>query len=230
MKPPLMHKKVMQQLGVIFDMDGVLVDSNEAHYLAFQEMAALLGVPFPRELWARSIGMHNSSIFRMWLGEGLEPARALALAAQKEAIYRARAADVLKPIPGVVELVQGLHAEKVPLAVGSSGPRLNVEFALRTIGVGHYFNAVVCGDDVKHGKPDPEIFLTAAARLGLSPAQCVVIEDAPQGVQAAVSAQMRVIAITTSKPASELGAASLIIDSFAGLNGARISQVTYKLN
>ena len=228
MKRPVMHKKVMRDLAVIFDMDGVLVDSNEAHYLAFQKMAVLLGVPFPRELWARSIGMHNKSIFPMWLGQDLEPVRAETLAAQKEAMYRELAAEVLKPIAGVVELLERLHADKIPLAVGSSGPRLNVEFALRAIAVGKYFDAVVCGDDVKHGKPDPEIFLTAAARLGLTSAECVVIEDAPQGVQAAIAAGMRVIAVTTSKPAAELKAASLIIESFAGLDAARISGVPHR--
>ncbi len=218
----------MLDLGVIFDMDGVLVDSNEAHYVAFQKMAGQLGVPFTRDLWARSIGMHNNSIFPMWLGEGLEPARVQELAGQKEALYREIAAGILKPIPGVVDLVERLHRAGVPLAVGSSGPRLNVEFALRTIEVGQYFNAVVCGDDVKHGKPDPEIFLTAAARLGLKPSQCVVIEDAPQGVQAAIAARIRVIAVTTSKPASELAAANLIIDAFAGLDAARIAQVPHR--
>lgn len=215
----------MRELGVIFDMDGVLVDSNEAHYLAFQKMAGLVGQPFTRDLWARSIGMHNNAIFPMWLGQGLTAERVQELAAQKEALYREMAAATLKAIPGVLELLERLQAAGAKLAVGSSGPRLNVEFALRAIQVGRYFNAVVCGDDVKHGKPDPEIFLTAASRLALLPAQCVVIEDAPQGVQAAVAAKMRVIAVTTSKPASELSAANLVIDSFTGLEAMHIAQV-----
>lgn len=199
--------------SVIFDMDGVLVDSNPAHLEAFQRIGGELGVPFTLEMLQRSVGMHNNRIFPMWLGDGLTPERIKELSDKKERIYREIAAPKLQPIPGSVGLVRSLHEAGVTLAVGSSGPRANVELAVRTLKVEKYFHAWVTGDDVQHGKPAPDIFLKASERLGRAPRDCVVIEDAPQGVQAALAAGMRVVAVTTSLPAEKLSAAHHVIES-----------------
>lgn len=213
-----------KDFAVIFDMDGVLVDSNEAHYETFRKLGEDLGQPYPRELWARSIGMHNNAIFPLWLGPGLSEERALELAARKEAMYRELAADILKPVRGAVELARALHDEGVPIAVGSSGPRLNVELALRVTGLGPFMRTVVCGDDVKHGKPSPDIFLKAAERLGHLPAACVVIEDAPQGIEAALAAGMKVVGLR-SEVACDLSRATRVVGSLADASPAMLREL-----
>lgn len=215
-----------EKLGVIFDMDGVLVDSNLPHFEAFQVMAQRLGKPFTRELWERSIGMHNNSIFPMWLGEGLTPERIQELADEKEALYREQAGSSLKAVDGVHELLEVLKRHGgFKLAVGSSGPRQNVALAIKILGAEKVFDTVVTGHDVKHGKPAPDIFLKAGQGLGLEPSRCLVIEDAPQGIKAAIAAKMRVVGLTTSKPAKELYEATVVVNSLRELTPARISEI-----
>jgi len=200
-------------LGVIFDMDGVLVDSNAAHFEAFKKLGEQIGVPFTRELLQRTVGMHNNQIFPIWLGAGIAQSEITRLAGEKEQIYRSIARGTLREIPSARVLVKRLYDEGIPLAVGSSGPRENVELAIETLGLAPFFKVRVTGSDVTHGKPNPEIFLKAAEKLGLRPSDCVVIEDAPQGVRAALAAGMRVIAVTTTCPASELSAATRVVSS-----------------
>lgn len=201
--------------AVIFDVDGVLVDSLPAHFLAFQRLGDRLGVPFTRQMLDRTLGQHNATIFPMWLGQDLQPGRLAELADEKEALYRSVAIQALQPIEGAVPLVKRLNEAKVPLAVGSSGPRDNVALALQKLGILQDFAAVVTGDDVTRGKPAPDIFLLAARRLGVDPRHCVVIEDAEQGVEAARAAGMRVVAVTTSLPAERLGRATRVVTGLA---------------
>lgn len=216
----------MSSLGVIFDMDGVLVDSNTVHFETFQMMAQMLGTTFSAELWSRTIGMHNNAIFPLWLGEGLSPEKVAELAAQKEAMYREHAAKVLKPVTGAKALVEALHADGgFKLAVGSSGPRENVALAIKLLNIAHCFDAVVTGHDVSRGKPDPEIFLKAGAQIGVEASKCLVIEDAPQGIRAALAAKMRVVGLTTSKTADELGAATMVVDSLTELGPDRVRKI-----
>jgi beta-phosphoglucomutase len=203
--------------AVIFDVDGVLVDSLPAHFVAFQRLGERLGVPFTRDLLDRTLGQHNATIFPMWLGDDLTPRRLTELADEKEALYRSVAIEALQPIPGSIDLVRALHDAGMPLAVGSSGPRDNVALALAKLGILQYFGAVVTGDDVTRGKPAPDIFLLAAARLRVDPWTCVVIEDAEQGVEAALAAGMRVVAVTTSLPAERLRKATRVVASLRDL-------------
>ena len=215
--------------SVIFDMDGVLVDSNAGHFEAFKRVGDSLGVPFSREMLTRTFGMHNNQIFPLWLGGELSQENISELALQKESIYREIVGSTLTAIPGAVNLVAELHAVGIPLAVGSSGPRANVELAVNTLRLAPYFSALITGDDVVHGKPAPDVFLKAAAQLNMDPKNCLVIEDAPQGVEAALAAGMKVIAITTSKPREALRAAHLIIDSFAELNAATLCHLPFNI-
>ena len=211
--------------AIIFDMDGVLVDSNAAHFLAFQKMGSALGKPFTRELLDQTFGMHNNQIFPLWLGSHLTPERVAELALQKESLYREAATGALKEITGATNLVKAMHHLGYPLAVGSSGPRANVELAVKTLKLETYFSTLVTGDDVVHGKPAPDIFLKAARNLNISPCECLVIEDAPQGVQAALSAGMKVIAVTTSRPANALSDAHRVIQSLHEINSVLLSSI-----
>jgi beta-phosphoglucomutase len=214
--------------GVIFDMDGVLVDSSEAHYEAWRELGDQVGKPFSRQLFESTFGMHNQQIMPLWLGE-VSQERLQELADQKEAAYRRLAPSKLKAIAGVQELIARLRAERIPLAVGSSGPLANVRLILESLGLSESFQALSTGEDVHHGKPDPEVFLVAARRLGLEPRQCVVMEDAPQGIEAARRAQMPVVAITSSRPANQLPA-DLVVDDFHNLQPQQLASLLASLH
>lgn len=215
--------------AVIFDMDGVLVDSNEAHFEAFKRLGRELGVDFTRELLLKTVGMHNVQIMPLWLGESLGAAltreKIDELGVRKEIMYREVAASKIKAIPGSVELLRAVREHGLKTAVGSSGPRENVALALKTLRIEDSFHALVTGSDISTGKPNPEVFLKAAAKLGIEPGHCLVIEDAPSGVQAAINAGMRVVAITTSRPAADLRDANLVIDRFADLAVSRLLEL-----
>lgn len=203
----------MESWGVIFDMDGVLVDSAAAHQESWRRLGQQQGRPFDAELFAHTFGMHNAQIIPMWLGREVDGDTARSLADWKESCYRELVPEMMQPIAGAVDLVRRLHQAGVPLAVGSSGPLPNLQLCLRSLGIEECFSAISSGDDVKHGKPDPEVFLVAARRLGLPRERCLVIEDAPAGIEAARRAGMAVLAISSSRPAAEL-AADRVVDSF----------------
>lgn len=207
--------------AVIFDMDGVLVDSSAAHYEAWRRLGEREGRPFTPEMFQQTFGMHNGQILPLWLGPDADSAEMERLAAWKEATYREIAADLMQPIAGVLQLIERLHQQDVPMAVGSSGPLANIRMILRTLGVENRFQVLSTGEDVTHGKPDPEVFLVAARRLGMPPQRCVVLEDAPQGIEAARRAGMAVLAVTSSRPAPEL-AADRVVASFEALQPAEL--------
>lgn len=206
-----------QSWAVIFDMDGVLVDSTEAHFQAWRQLGEAEGREFSRNFFDQTFGMHNQQILPLWLGVESLPAEECArLADWKESRYRELAPGLLRPVEGVQELIGHLREAGVPLAVGSSGPLANIRMILGALRLEQSFAALATGEDVAHGKPDPQVFLVAARRLGMEPHRCLVVEDAPQGVEAARRAGMSVLAITTSRRAEEL-AADRVVASFQGL-------------
>ena len=211
--------------GVIFDMDGVLVDSGRAHFEAWSELGDEIGVPFTPEFFQQTFGMHNGQILPLWLGERYDQSKLEELALRKETLYRQRAAATMLPLPGAIELVKALHQSGARLAVGSSGPLLNVALILQVLGIEPYFHALSTGDDVTHGKPHPEVFLVAAERLGLTSDRCVVVEDAPQGIEAARRAGMKVLAVTSSRSRQELEA-DLVVDCLTQVSWETLFELT----
>ena len=209
----------MSDWSAIFDMDGVLVDSSEAHFQAWHRLGMEVGKPFTRELFQLTFGMHNQQIVPLWMEQEVEQAELDRLADTKETTYRQLVTELMRPIPGVIDLVTALHAEGVTMAVGSSGPLPNIQLVLRQLGISHFFSALSTGEDVRHGKPDPEVFLVAARRLGRTPCRCVVLEDAPQGVEAARRGGMAVLGITSSRAEEDLQA-DRVVASFEGLQPA----------
>ncbi|MFN8610324.1 MAG: HAD family phosphatase [Vulcanimicrobiota bacterium] len=202
--------------SVIFDMDGVLVDSSEAHFQAWHRLGMQEGKPFTRELFQITFGMHNQQIVPLWMEQEVNQTELERLADCKETTYRQLVPSLMRPIPGVLGLLEALHREGVTMAVGSSGPLPNIQLVLNQLGIAHYFSALSTGEDVRHGKPDPEVFLVAARRLGRQPHRCVVLEDAPQGVEAARRGGMAVLGITSSRAEEEL-LADRVVTSFEGL-------------
>lgn len=212
-------------LAALFDMDGVLVDSNAAHFRAFRRIGAELGFAFTDAQLEQTFGMHNNQIFPQLLGHDPGPEAVTEMALRKESYYRELAREALLPIPGALDLFWSLHAAGWKLAVGSSGPAENVRLAIEVLGIGAALDAVVTGDDVRHGKPAPDVFLLCLERLGLPAAHCVVLEDAPGGVHAAHAAGVVAVALTSSRPAADLAHADLVVEQLAELSPARLAEL-----
>ncbi|MCW1885281.1 HAD family phosphatase [Luteolibacter flavescens] len=192
--------------AVIFDFDGVVIDSHEAHERSWFMLAEELGQTLTRETFVSTFGQRNESIlpFLGWAEEG-DAAGIQLLGDRKESLYREiLRADGIQPLPGVVALLEDLKANDIPCAIGTSTPRANVECVLELTGLGGFFHDIAASEDVSRGKPDPEVFLKAAAKLGADLASCVVIEDAHVGIRAAKAAGMKSLAVTTTHPAESL--------------------------
>lgn len=210
--------------AALFDWDGVVVDSSAAHERSWELLAAELRQPLPLDHFKRGFGRTNKVIIPELYGWAHEPAEIERLSLRKEALYREIIlAEGLREIPGTRAFLEGLKDLGVPCVVGSSTPRRNLEVALEVLGLGAYFRDMVSADDVTRGKPDPEVFLKAAAKAGVAPACGVVFEDATFGIQAAKAAGMRAVALTTTNPAPVLHAAGadVIVDRLDQLDVRR---------
>ena len=200
--------------AVLFDMDGVLVDGEPLHFAAVNAILADEEVELDMATYAEYLGTTldhtwNDLRARFGLAHGYEHYANRYDAAVMEQ-YRTRA----EAMPGAHALLERLQEAEVPRAVASSSNRNWVETALTKLGMRESFQAVVAGDEVRQGKPDPEIYLAAAAKLGAEPAVCTVIEDAPAGIESGRRAGMRVVAVRTEMTAGiELTGATRIIDS-----------------
>jgi HAD superfamily hydrolase (TIGR01509 family) len=188
--------KPVTRRAVLWDLDGTLVDSEECHWRAWRETMAGEGVMLSYEEFRTTFGQRNDAILRRWLGAELDAARMGRIGDAKEEHYRSIVrADGLKPLPGAADWVRRLHKEGWAQAVASSAPRLNIEVVLETIGLADQFQATVSAEDVRIGKPDPQVFLLAASHLSAPPERSIVVEDAAAGIEAARRAGMRSIAV-----------------------------------
>jgi len=183
--------------AVIFDVDGVLVDSYAAHLRSWLELAKETGIAFAERDFALTFGRTSREILRQYWPASDEAA-VRRLDHRKEAIYRELIRADFPAMAGAVALIDSLLAEGFALGVGSSGPPENVELVLEKLGKRGAFAAIITGDDVTRGKPDPQVFLLAADRIGIEPARCTVIEDAPAGIVAARAAGMKAIALLST--------------------------------
>ncbi len=219
----MQHKRAVS--AVIFDMDGVLIDSSEAHFESWRRLASDLGGDMTRRQFRRTFGRQNRDIIPLLFGEGLGRRKIEDLGETKERYYRELIRNGVPIVPGAAELVQSCHAAGLPCAVGSSGHPENIAIALRALGVDHIMREVVSGHDVTVGKPDPRVFLLAAERLRVAPKNCVVIEDAPAGIEAALAAQMAAVAITTEHPREKLTRAHLVVDGMSELSPELLARI-----
>jgi HAD superfamily hydrolase (TIGR01509 family) len=198
--------------GVLWDLDGTLVDSEELHWLSWRDTMASEGHELTYEQFLGSFGQKNDRILTAWLGAAATPDRIQRVGDAKEAEYRRLARDRgLTPLPGAAEWIRRLHARGWKQAIASSAPRENVSVMLHVLRLDHDFDAIVGAEDVSVGKPDPQVFLTAAGKLGLAPARCIVVEDVPAGVEAARRAGMRSIGVSrTSRLEADVAVRSLL--------------------
>lgn len=201
--------------AVLWDLDGTLVDSEQEHWHAWRETMAAEGLPITFEQFASTFGRRNASFLPEWLGPEATAERVEQVAHAKEACFR-RLVETghVVALPGASDWIQRLHQEGWLQAIASSAPRLNVDAMLRSAGIGSQFEVVVAAEDVHIGKPDPQVFLLAARRLGVPPERCIVVEDAVAGVEGARRAGMRCVGV--SRTGAPL-AADLTVSSLADL-------------
>lgn len=208
--------------GVIFDMDGVLVLTAEAHFRAWRAVGAVHGVEITREAFEHSFGRTNPDCIRLLIDPDPSEALVREIADEKERTYRDLVRADIPLAPGARGVLESLRDAGLVMGVGSSAPRENLDMILDGAGIRGFFGAVVDSSMVTRGKPAPDVFLTAARMLGLEPGACAVIEDAPAGIEAARAAAMTAIGLATTHPAESLRrvGAHAVLDSLARLTPA----------
>jgi beta-phosphoglucomutase len=213
--------------AVIFDVDGVLVDSYDAHFRSWRDVLAENGLTLDEAGFAQTFGRTSREIIASFWGDDVDDTRARAIDDRKEALYRDLVRHAFPAMAGAVELIDALAAAGFALGVGSSAPPANVELTLDCLGRRDAFAAIVTGRDVTRGKPDPQVFLLAAERLGVPTRRCVVIEDAPAGVRAAAAAGMAPVALLGTAPAAMLAEAGavLVVQTLDELSPARLARL-----
>ena len=214
----------MNRRAVIFDMDGVLIDSYQAHLAAWQRLGEQLGRPITEEAFVPTFGRVNREIFHHLWGDAFADEEIRRWGDWKEVEYRRIVTERFPGMEGAVELLDALKAAGFALAVGSSGPPENVAVAVKGLGREGLFDATVNGREVTHGKPHPEVFLKAAEKLRIEPRSCAVVEDSLAGLEAARRAGMTPIGLTGTFPRGRLAAkAALVVDSLRELSPDRIA-------
>ena len=191
--------------ALIFDIDGTIIDSMPYHAKSWPMLFARHGIEDRMDVISSSAGRTGPELMRAIVAD-LTDERALELADEKEVIYREIFGPVFREIPGFKRFAREAKAAQLKLALGTAGNPANIAFAIDGLEMHHFFDAAVGAADVRRGKPEPDIFLEAARRLGVPPEQCVVFEDAPLGIEAAFRAGMRVVALTTTHPEYDFAA------------------------
>lgn len=201
--------------GLLFDIDGTLCDSDVVHLEAFNQVFAPFGYHFDRAQFSAQLqGLANAVIAERFLG-ALPPEERMAVMARKEAVFRALAANRLHPLPGLLDLMDAADRAGLPMAAVTNAPRLNAEMMLGALGLTHRFRAVVIGDEVECGKPDPLPYVEGARRIGADPALSVAFEDSRAGIASATGAGLPTVGMATGlAPAAliEAGAAIAAAD------------------
>jgi beta-phosphoglucomutase len=215
----------MTKLAVIFDADGVLIDSYDAHFASWRQFYGEQGIDYDETAFAADFGRTSRDILRRTLGSDLSDDWIRNHDERKESLFRDAVRESFPAMDGAVELIDSLVADGFVLAVGSSGPPENIALFLEKLGRAEKFSAVVTGSDVTRGKPDPQVFQLAAERLGVAAPLCAVVEDAVHGIEAARRAGMASIGLTGTVTANTLASADLVVESLRELSPGRIREL-----
>lgn len=203
----------MNYKAVLFDMDGVIVDSEPLHVAAFQATLKRYGHDLSEEQYKQHFaGKTDEAGFKQYFDFIGETVELPVIMDAKAKAYLELAADQLTPYPGVIELIRDLAKHEMPLALVTGSLRAEAEVTLKAFGIADLFKAIIAAEDISQSKPNPEGYFKGAQAVGFEPVECIVIEDAPSGVKAANAAGMRCVAVTTTHSEEELKGASLIID------------------
>ena len=203
-------------IAFLFDMDGVIVDSNPFHKVALRQFCKKYGHDLSEEQLREKIyGRTNKDWIPNIFGK-LEPGQLKKYADEKEGLFRKLYENDIKPVEGLISFLEKMEQQNIARAIATSAPRANVDFTLEKTGIGRFFDTILDEAFVTRGKPDPEIYLKTAAALGFKPENCIVLEDSLSGVESARSAGCKVIGITTTHSKEELQNTDLAIDNFNG--------------
>jgi len=191
----------MQQRAVIWDLDGTLIDSVAYHWQAWQAVMETEKFVYTHADFVADFGKRNDEILRLRFDANMSDAEVARIALAKEEHYRHfLRTGGLELLPGCAEWLEQLQADGWLQALGTSAPRGNVEAVFDALPIAQYFGAVMSSEQVKQGKPAPDVFLAAAAQLGVPPERCIVVEDAPAGIEAAHRAGMKALGVLTTHP------------------------------
>lgn len=205
----------MNAKAVIFDLDGTLIDNNSYHLKTWKVYLEKTGINISEEAYKKNInGRTNKDALEYIYNKNMTDEEAMQYALEKEAMYRDIYKTDIKPVDGLLELLEVLHNRDIPMAIATSGIQVNIDFMFEHIPIKQYFKEVVNSSHISKGKPDPEIYLKTASLLDIPPGNCLVFEDAVVGVNAAHAAGMKVVAITTTQSREELKDADIIIADF----------------
>ncbi|HEX6192529.1 MAG TPA: HAD family phosphatase [Chitinophagaceae bacterium] len=206
--------------AVIFDLDGTLVDNNEFHLRSWRKYLEDRKIDISEEDYLANInGRTNKDAVEYIYQRKMSDEEAMHYALEKEAVYREMYAPFIKPVAGLLPMLERLHEKNLPMAIATSGIQVNIDFMFEHLGIRRYFKTVVNSAHIKKGKPDPEIYQKTALQLKVEPNNCLVFEDAVVGIRAAHAAGMKVIALTTTHSAEELSQADLLIKDYTDLVG-----------
>ena len=207
----------MSDFAVIFDMDGVIVDTNPHHKIAIQQFCADHGIQLNELTFQHKIyGRTNRDWITNVFGDITDEQRD-AYAREKEALFRKIYEPDIKPVTGLIEFLDTLSTYNIPRAIATSAPPENVDFILKKTEIRKYFNIILDERNVKNGKPNPEIYIKTAKALEYPNNQCIVIEDSLSGITAARKSGSKVIGITTTHTSEELSETNLVIQDFNDL-------------
>ncbi len=185
--------------AILWDMDGVLVDTALYHYDAWKVALVEEGVQLGYEDFKRTFGQRNDTVLRDLICPNITDSEVARIGNVKEDLYRKFVRERgIAPLPGVVHWLEQLTVQGWRHSVASAAPRGNVDCILEVTGIGHFFGALTSAEDVTRGKPDPQVYLLAAQRVGVLPAHSIVIEDAPAGIEGARRGGMKCIGILSS--------------------------------
>ncbi len=214
------------EIAVIFDLDGTIVDNKKFHIKAWVEFCRRHGVIITEEEFENiGFGGTNKDYLKEFLNIEISDEDDFRLGEEKEQIYRELYTPYLKPINGVIEFIKSLKNNSIKTAIASMAPLSNVQFVLNKLKIQKYFDVVIDYYRVKKGKPNPEIFFNTAERLNILPENCVVIEDSKIGLKAGKNAGMKVIGIKTYHTSIELNEADITIKDFTELSIDRICKL-----
>ena len=218
----------MSSYAVIFDMDGVIIDSNPFHKISLRQFCEKYGYHLSdQELINKIYGRTNKEWIANLFG-ALSNEELMRYGEEKEALFREIYKNDISALKGLPEFLKGLKEINIPVAIGTSAPRSNVDFVLSHTELESYFSTILDESDVEHGKPNPEIYLKVAARLGYEPSRCVVFEDSLSGVESARRAGAKVVGVATTHSFEELNHTDFVIRDFADLDPASLFSTVFE--
>ncbi|WP_163400806.1 HAD family hydrolase [Flavobacterium fluviatile] len=216
----------MSQQCVIFDMDGVICHTNPHHVVAFEAFFNKYQIPYThQEFEEHMYGKHNGYIMTHFFKRPVAGEELAQLEFEKEAMFREIYKDKVETIPHYMKFLEELKSHGFKTAVATSAPRANLDLIITALQIKDKMDSMMSSEDVKHHKPDPEVYLKSAERVGVSPSDCVVFEDSFSGASAAINAGMKVVGVLSTHTKEQLPPCNFYINDYSEVNVAKILEL-----